>query len=136
MNCLCSPIVSILIVLCTACLLTKVTRAFSVVRNATLQSCSTTTGLTSNFCTEHLEVTYTTEAGHNNTDVVKLMIESVEDTNSLEAQTIANKEITIKIRRTPIYFQYPTEYHDIYNYQVCISSDFFPQLLHSFCVCE
>lgn len=94
----------------------------SAVRTSIIEACSTTDGLTDDICDERLVFEYAVEGGQNRTDVIQVMIDSVvtdaSQDSDLLVTSIENQEVSIQIRRTPIYFQYPTTYHQTYNYQV------------------
>ena len=89
----------------------------NVLSSSTLESCTTTSsGLTANFCDTRLAILYSVVSGQNDTDAIELMLNEVQQDDQPVA-AIASHELVITIRKTPIYFQYPTTYDRTYNYQ-------------------
>ena len=91
------------------------TRATAVIiAKSTLNQCfQTDSGLTG--CTDKLAVALTVENGENATSSIELSILST--TVDGEERQISNKQISIVLRKTPVYFYYPTTYYETYNYQ-------------------
>jgi len=91
-----------------------------ILSKCTLETCSSTDGLSTDYCDSRLSVLYSVVSGQNNTDAIQLMFDGVENDDdgvSSSAAAIENKELTVTIQKTPIYFQYPTTYDETYNYQ-------------------
>lgn len=89
----------------------------SVLSSSTLESCTTTSGgLTANFCDTRLAVLYSVVSGQNDTDAIQVMLNEVQRSDQPTA-AISSHDLRVTIRKTPIYFQYPTTYDRTYNYQ-------------------
>jgi hypothetical protein len=85
-----------------------------IIAKSTLNQCyQTDTGLTG--CTNKLVVAVTVENGENATSSLQLSILSA--TVNGQEQQLANKRISVVLRKTPVYFYYPTTYWATYNYQ-------------------
>ena len=82
----------------------------TVLAKSNLETCtssSSSSGLASSDCALKLVVTYAVPTGQNATDALELVISSVEDSSSGQ-QLFADKQVTLVINKTPIYFYYPT----------------------------
>lgn len=82
----------------------------TVLAKSNLETCtgsSSGSGLASSDCALKLVVTYAVPTGQNATDALELVISSVEDSSSGQ-QLFADKQVTLVINKTPIYFYYPT----------------------------
>eukprot|EP00750_Incisomonas_marina_P009609 INCI16055.4.p1 GENE.INCI16055.4~~INCI16055.4.p1 ORF type:complete len:823 (-),score=120.06 INCI16055.4:196-2664(-) len=91
----------------------------TVLAKSNLETCtssSSSSGLASSDCALKLVVTYAVPTGQNATDALELVISSVEDSSSGQ-QLFADKQVTLVINKTPIYFYYPTTYVKTVNYQ-------------------
>ena len=85
-----------------------------VIAKSTLNQCfQTDTGLTG--CENKLVVAVTVENGENATSSLELSILSAAVDG--EDQQLANRQISVVLRKTPVYFYYPTTYFETYNYQ-------------------
>jgi hypothetical protein len=92
-------------------------QAGNVLSTSSLQTCSTTDGLKATFCDTRLSILYSVVSGQDNTDAIRLMVDGVSSSDSSSTTAIGNQELSITLRKTPIYFQYPTTYFKTYNYQ-------------------
>ena len=77
------------------------------------QCFQTDSGLTG--CDTKLTVAVTVENGENATSSIELNILSA--TIDGEDQQISNRDISVVLRKTPVYFYYPTTYLSTVNYQ-------------------
>eukprot|EP00750_Incisomonas_marina_P003519 INCI13174.1.p1 GENE.INCI13174.1~~INCI13174.1.p1 ORF type:complete len:863 (-),score=128.39 INCI13174.1:47-2635(-) len=85
-----------------------------IIAKSTLNQCyQTDTGLTG--CNNKLVVAVTVENGENATSSIQLNILSA--TVDGAEQQLANKQISVVLRKTPVYFYYPTTYYETFNYQ-------------------
>ena len=86
----------------------------TIIAKSTLNECfQSDAGLTG--CSNKLVVALTVENGENATSSIELKFFSA--TVNGQDQQIANKDISIVIRKTPVYFYYPTTYLKTVNYQ-------------------
>lgn len=85
-----------------------------IIAKSTLNQCyQTDTGLTG--CNNKLVVAVTVENGENATSSIQLNILSA-TVDGVEQQ-LANTQISVVLRKTPVYFYYPTTYYETFNYQ-------------------